>query len=97
MAQIDIETCFNYLDPDNAFFSSNEKRWINKIHKLKKEYPDEVEILKEPENNGGTIYARLPAKAFKLSLAKRTNTTTTMEQILRMTEARQRKQREKTI
>ena len=55
MPQTDIETCFNYLELDNAFFSSNEKRWINKIHKLKKEYPDEVEIIREPENNGGTI------------------------------------------
>lgn len=96
MAQTDIETCFNYLDLNNAFFSSNEKRWINKIHKLKREYPDEVEIIKEPEDNDGTIYTRMPARALKLSLTKRTNKTTTLEQLQRMTEIRLRKQREKT-
>ena len=61
-----METCFNYVDKDTAFFSSDERRWINKIHKLKKLRPQEVEILAEPENNDGCIYCKLPVRYFKL-------------------------------
>jgi len=61
-----METCFNYCDKDVAFFSSDERRWINKIHKLKQLRPDEVEILREPENNDGCIYCKLPAHYLKL-------------------------------
>ncbi len=61
-----METCFNYCDKDSAFFSSDERKWINKIHKLKEKHPDEIEILAEPENNDGCIYCKLPAAYFKL-------------------------------
>ena len=56
-----METCFNYCDPKVAFFSSDERKWINKIRKLKEKYPDEIRILAEPETNDGCIYCRLPA------------------------------------
>ena len=58
-----VETCFNYCGNtpvDVAYFSSDEMRWINRIHKLKKTNPDEVEIIKEPEDNDGCIYCRVP-------------------------------------
>ncbi len=61
-----METCFNYCDKDVAFFSSDEKRWINKIHKLKQQHPDEIQILAEPETNDGCIYCRLPSYALKI-------------------------------
>ena len=61
-----METCFNYCDKDVAFFSSDERKWINKIHKLKQQRPDEVTILREPENNDGCIYCRLPAYYLRL-------------------------------
>jgi len=59
------ETCFNYCyDQDNndgrAWFSSDERKFINRIHALKEKYPDKIEILKEPEDNDGCIYACLP-------------------------------------
>ena len=60
-----METCFNYTG-DVAFFSSDERRWINKIHKLKKSRPDEIEIVKEPEDNDGCIYCKLPYHYLKL-------------------------------
>lgn len=63
----DIETCFNYCDLKVAFFSSNERRWINKIHRLKEQNPEEVEIIREPEENDGCIYCRLPASWLKVS------------------------------
>lgn len=62
----DIETCFNYCSREAGFFSSNEQRWINKTRKLAKERPDEVTILAEPEDNDGTIYARMPVNYFRI-------------------------------
>lgn len=93
---IDIETCFNYTEVNNAFFSSNEKRWITQIHRLKQKFPDEVEIIREPEDNDGTIYARLPARALRLSLTKRAGKPISPEQLERMAQAKLRKQTEKT-
>ena len=60
-----METCFNYTG-ETAFFSSDERKWINKIRKLKEQRPDEVTILAEPETNDGCIYAKVPAHYLKL-------------------------------
>ena len=61
-----METCFNYVDKDIAYFSSDERKWINKIHKLKSQYPDEITILAEPETNDGCIYCKLPSNCLRL-------------------------------
>lgn len=61
-----LETCFNYCDPNEAFFSSDERKWINKIRKLKEEHPDEIEIIAQPETNDGCIYCKLPAAWLKV-------------------------------
>ena len=71
-----METCFNYTyDPyhndHQAYFSSDEKRWINKVHKWAQEQPDQVVIIREPEENDGCIYARLPQRALKINLISR--------------------------
>lgn len=58
-AQSEIETCFNYCDSE-AFFSSNERKWVNNIRKLATQYPNECVILQQPETNGGFIYAKVP-------------------------------------
>ena len=60
-----METCFNYCyDPrkndSRAWFSSDERKFINRIHKLKEKYPDKVNIIREPEDNDGCIYCSLP-------------------------------------
>lgn len=65
-----METCFNYCDTEQAFFSSDERRWINKIHKLKEQHPDKVTIIKEPEDNDGTIYCKLPVTALKIQFKR---------------------------
>lgn len=57
-----METCINYCEPGFAFMSSDERRWINAIHKLAKEKPDDVVIINEPDTNGGFIYAKFPQK-----------------------------------
>ena len=54
------ETCVTYCDKDMAFFSSDERKWITKIRKLKEQYPEEVSIDQEPEKNNGCICAKIP-------------------------------------
>lgn len=61
-----METCFNYCNTDTAYFSSDERRWINKVHKLKNQYPELVTILAEPKDNNGCIYAKMPIRFFRL-------------------------------
>lgn len=61
-----METCFNYCEPHNGFFSSDERKWITKIHKLKEKHPDKIKIIAEPETNDGCIYCKLPPEWFKL-------------------------------
>ena len=61
-----METCFNYCDKDKAFFSSDERRWINRIRMLKEKYPDMVQVIAEPEDNDGCIYASIPIEWMKI-------------------------------
>jgi len=70
-----METCFNYCDGKVAFFSSDERKWITKMHKLQAAHPDEVTILKEPQDNDGCIYVRLPASYLKVQPKKVMNYT----------------------
>lgn len=61
----EYETSITYTS-ETAFFSSDEMKWINKIHKLQKEHPDKVFILKEPQDNDGCIYCKLPSSWLNL-------------------------------
>ena len=61
-----METCFNYCDKDRGFFSSDERKWIIKIRKLKEQYPDDIRIIAEPETNDGCIYCQLPTSWLKI-------------------------------
>ena len=56
-----METCFNWTD-STAYMSSDERKWITKVRTLQEERPDEVTIIREPENNDGCIYAKFPAE-----------------------------------
>lgn len=61
-----IETAYEYITSDNhAVISSNEKRIINHILKLKKERPDDVVIDFLPEDNNGVIVAKVPRSWIK--------------------------------
>lgn len=62
-----METCFNYTDRDRAYFSSDERKWITRIRKLKEQHPDQVRIIREPEENDGCIYCELPVEWLKVS------------------------------
>lgn len=88
------ETCVDYLDvDDHAVFSSAERKWINKILKLKESHPDEVTIRHHPDTNYGIIVADIPKSWLKISPPR--NVTYTDEQRAalaeRMAEARRSK------
>lgn len=65
-----METDFNYCTKGEGWFSSDEVKWINRIHKLKEQHPDFIEIIKEPEDNDGCIYCRLPTEWLKIQPPK---------------------------
>lgn len=48
--------------------STNIGKYVNKLTKLKEKYPDDVDIIINPEN---WIYAKIPVTWFKLPLPKR--------------------------
>lgn len=70
------ETCINYIEGDDyATFCSSEKRWINKINKLNDQHPDEVQIVRNAEDNHGMIYAKVPKTYIKVSPPRQMNYT----------------------
>lgn len=85
-----METCFNYVDKEKAFFSSDELRWINKIHKLAEEYPDKVQIIREPHDNDGCIYTQLPSSWLKIQPKRKIEMTEEEKDALRERLARAR-------
>lgn len=66
------ETVFECVDVDNqATFCSGERKWINKILRLKEKFPDEVEIVCGPDDNDGIILAHVPKSWLKVSPPKK--------------------------
>ena len=62
------ETVVGYIDSDkHASLCSGERKWINRILKLKTEHPDEVSIKEYPETNQGIILAHFPKKWLKIN------------------------------
>lgn len=78
-----METCFTYIDKEDAFFSSDERKWITRIKKLAEKFPDKVVILKQPEENDGCIYARLAQDTLKINVIRRQKKTDEELSILR--------------
>lgn len=78
-----METCINYCNDKKAFVSSDERRWINRVHKLNEEYPEEVRIIRQPEQNDGCIYATVPVKWVRINPPKKVNLTEEQKDELR--------------
>lgn len=70
-----METCFNYCSKKHGYFSSDERKFITKVRKLKEKYPDEVRIIAEPENNDGCIYCELPVEWLSIRPPRKMNFT----------------------
>ena len=70
-----IETAVSYDERKIAFFSSDEKKWINKMRKLAEQHPDECQITGHPEGNDGCINAKFPAKWLKVAVPRSVDMT----------------------
>lgn len=86
-----METCFNYCDSKEAFFSSDERKWIVKVRKLAETYPDEVQIIKQPEDNDGCIYCKLPSSYLKFKTKRPMSDKQKQEATERLVVARAKK------
>ena len=69
-----METSMNIVGY-TAYFSTDEKKWINKIRELAEQNPGDVKIIMEPSGNDGCLYVKMPASWFHLA-AKRKRTMT---------------------
>ena len=61
-----METSCTYTDT-TMYVSSDQLRVINRIRKLSEQHPEDVTILRQPEQNDGCIYATMPSAWFKIS------------------------------
>lgn len=62
-----MDTSLSYTSHDFVTFSSDERTWIFRIRKLAEKHPDEVRIIKQPEDNDGCIYAQIPYDWFRIA------------------------------
>ena len=90
-----MDTSLSYVNRDAAFFSSDEQKWITQIRKIKEQYPDEVEIVKQPEENDGCIYAKIPVSWFKIKPKRKVDLTEEEREVLRERMLKNRKDRTK--
>lgn len=63
--------------------SSDERKYITLIHKLKESHPDEVVIKSEPEDNFGMINATVPKSWVKIAPPRRVNMTDDQKEVAR--------------
>lgn len=70
-----MDTCYNCCEPGKGWFSTDERKWITRIRKLKMLYPELVTIKNEPETNDGCLVCTLPSEWLKLSPPKKMNLT----------------------
>lgn len=61
-----METCIDYIDYSFAVVSTDEPKRIRELRKLKEEYPDDVIVRVEPENNDGNMIAWVPVSWVKI-------------------------------
>ena len=66
-----METSVSYLGGEHAYFSSDERRWCNRIARLAEDHTGEVTIIRTPDQNDGCIYAKIPVSWFRIQPKKR--------------------------
>lgn len=64
----EIETVFNYCGVGgDGYFSSTEGKFIRRVMQLKEQYPNQVDIISKPEENGGCVYVKMPRSWLKIA------------------------------
>ena len=64
---------------DTATVTFSQKRYVSKIEKLAKRFPDKVKIIHK--NSDGSILAHIPVKAIKLQIVERELTDMQREEL----------------
>ncbi len=67
------ETGISHVHGGQMYISSSEAQVIAHILKIAEEHPDDVHILKRPEENDGCVYARMPFGFLKIKPPKHMN------------------------
>lgn len=70
------ENAIEWLDSrDKATVTLHGGRLKNRVMKLAEDYPDEIEVRREPGENGGFLVAKIPVKWVKLTPPRRLELT----------------------
>lgn len=78
------ENAIEWLDSrDKATVTLHGGRLKNRVLRLAEEYPDDVEIRREPDGNGGFLVAKIPAKWVKITPPRRLELTGEQKEELR--------------
>lgn len=78
------ENAIEWLDSrDKATVTLHGGRLKNRVLRLAEEYPEEVEIRREPDENGGFLVAKIPAKWVKITPPRRLELTDEQKEELR--------------
>lgn len=88
------ETCYEQtVDRETGVVSTNERKWINKLTKLAEVYPNEVHIMKLPEENYGALLIAVPKTWFKISPPRQRTLSEEQRAVLseRLKDARQKR------
>lgn len=62
-----METCCEYTDKERMYLSTDERRLITRILRFHEKRPDDVTILKRPEENDGCLYCIVPPSWLKIT------------------------------
>lgn len=77
---------------DTIAVTLHQGRYISRVEKLAKKFPDKVKIL--ARNDDGSIFAKLPLKALKLNLSSKSEMSEVDRQKVAERFAKSRKERE---
>lgn len=77
------ENAIEWLDSrDKATVTLHGGRLKNRVLRLAEEYPDDVEIRREPDENGGFLVAKIPVKWVKITPPRRLELTDEQKEAL---------------
>ena len=64
------ENCIEWISNQHSITCTfSQLKWVNKVKQLQNKHPDKVKIV--AENEDGSIVAKMPIKALKLSIIER--------------------------
>ena len=62
-----METSCTYTDKERMYLSTDERRLITRILRFYEKHPDDVTIIKRPEENDGGLYCIVPPSWLKIT------------------------------